>query len=361
MPVLMTPDRPSENGALPGTEQVATTRTRLHETNANSVVIGLVNNMPDAALESTERQFLELLNAAAGAIPVHLRLFSLPDVPRSEVARGHMSGGYCGIDDLWNSRLDALIVTGTEPRAPCLMDEPYWVTLTRVLEWAEANTTSTVWSCLAAHAAVLHMDGIARHMLDEKVFGIFECTSVSPHPLLTGVPAGIRIAHSRCNELQEEALAACNYTILTRSSEAGIDAFVKQRKSLFVFFQGHPEYDQRALLREYRRDIGRFLRGERETYPAMPRGYFDPVAADALARFQERAVFEPRESLLDSFPISFLESRLAPMARSSVARIYANWLSYLCARKDQTPSFKSNQRALRLLRTGASQPAQGVG
>jgi homoserine O-succinyltransferase/O-acetyltransferase len=359
MSVRVTPERPLQNGALPGVQQAAMARARSHAT--NYVAIGLVNNMPDAALESTEQQFLDLLHAAAGKTPVQLRLFSLPGVPRSEAARGHMSGRYCGIDDLWSSRLDGLIVTGTEPRAPCLMDEPYWAALARVLEWAEENTASTVWSCLAAHAAVLHMDGIARHRLDEKRFGIFECTSVSDHPLLTGVPARMRTAHSRWNDLREPALAACNYTILTRSPQAGIDAFIKQRKSLFVFLQGHPEYDRRALLREYRRDIRRFLRSELETYPAMPQGYFRPAAAAALARFQERAVARPCERLLDVFPVSLLENRLTPVARSPAVRIYANWLSYICARKHRARGFKSNRSALRLLRSGASQPAEGVG
>jgi len=51
--------------------------------------------------------------------------------------------------------------------------------------------------------------------------------------------------------------------------------FVKERKSLFLFFQGHPEYDADSLPREYRRDVGRFLRSERESYPGMPKGYFD--------------------------------------------------------------------------------------
>jgi hypothetical protein len=42
------------------------------------VTVGLVNNMPDTALQSTERQFLELIDAAAGGMAVRLRLFSLP-------------------------------------------------------------------------------------------------------------------------------------------------------------------------------------------------------------------------------------------------------------------------------------------
>jgi homoserine O-succinyltransferase/O-acetyltransferase len=36
--------------------------------------------------------------------------------------------------------------------------------------------------------------------------------------------------------------------------------FVKYNRSLFVLLQGHPEYDSATLLREYRRDVGRFLR-----------------------------------------------------------------------------------------------------
>jgi homoserine O-succinyltransferase len=37
------------------------------------LVIGLINNMPDAALEATESQFATLLAAAAGAQEVRLR------------------------------------------------------------------------------------------------------------------------------------------------------------------------------------------------------------------------------------------------------------------------------------------------
>ena len=37
----------------------------------------LVNNMPDAALEDTELQFFELLDAASGETPIFIRLCSL--------------------------------------------------------------------------------------------------------------------------------------------------------------------------------------------------------------------------------------------------------------------------------------------
>ena len=81
-----------------------------------------------------------------------------------------------------------------------------------------------------------------------------------------------------------------------------MDMFLRSRDSLFLFFQGHPEYEAGTLLREYRRDIGRFLRGERETYPSMPQGYFSKQAVEALDAFGTRAVADRREELWLSFP-----------------------------------------------------------
>ena len=72
------------------------------------------------------------------------------------------------------------------------------------------------------------------------------------------------VPHSRYNELPEEALISRGYRVLSRSSQTGADLFVGNRDSLDVFFQGHPEYEPDTLLREYRRDVGRFLvRGDR--------------------------------------------------------------------------------------------------
>ena len=102
---------------------------------------------------------------------VPLRHFSLPELPRAEAAQSHINQNYEDLSELWASRLDGLIVTGTEPRAAALTDEPYWRTLTKLIDWAEDHTISTVWSCLAAHAAVLHLDGIERRRLPRKLSG----------------------------------------------------------------------------------------------------------------------------------------------------------------------------------------------
>jgi len=308
--------------------------TRFRESHPTSIDIGLINNMPDAALDATERQFRALLGAAADGFAVHLTMYTLPEVPRTDFGRKQVAR-YASFDDLWSSHHDGLIVTGTEPLAADLKDEPFWDSLTRVLEWAEDHTYSTVLSCLAAHAGILHLDGIARRPLGDKRFGVFECVRVSDHPLTAEAPPRLQMPHSRWNEIPEEALLACGYRVLTRSDDAGVDAFVKQRKSLFVFFQGHPEYEAVTLLLEYRRDIARYLRKERETYPPMPAGYLDRDIVDALTALRERALTDRREELIAQFPIAEAAGKVTNTWRSTAESLYRNWLRYIRTRREQ--------------------------
>jgi homoserine O-succinyltransferase/O-acetyltransferase len=296
------------------------------------LVIGFVNNMPDAALETTERQFQELLASAAGDHPIRIRLFALPELPRSDDLRAYVARHYEAPGELWSSRLDGLIVTGTEPRAPRLQDEPYWPTLTRLIDWAEDHTISTVWSCLAAHAAVLHTDAITRRPFATKLSGVFECERAASHPLVAGAPSRWSVPHSRYNDLPIESLVAAGYRIVASSPEVGADLFVKEGKSLSIYLQGHPEYDADALFREYRRDVRRFLAGEREHYPEMPFGYFDDEARAAFAAFRDRATANRSPDLLHDIPTVAAE-RLAFTWREPAVRLYANWLSCLARRK----------------------------
>jgi homoserine O-succinyltransferase/O-acetyltransferase len=296
--------------------------------------IALINNMPDSALEDTEVQFFELLESSAGDLPLSLKLYSLPELPRNDAGQQHLQSFYHGIDDLLNSRFDGMIMTGTEPRQPDLRNEPYWPALTEVLNWAECNTTSTVLSCLAAHAGVLHGDGIPRHRLGDKQFGVFEYEKVKRHTLTGDIGNAMQIPHSRWNEVRADALTECGYEILTQSAAAGIDLFVKKKKdSLFVHFQGHPEYSLRTLLKEYRRDIKRFLKRERETYPTMPQGYFGAEATELLSDFRQAVEADPREELMVRFPEAAVAEALRGTWQASAASVYSNWLRYLQSRK----------------------------
>jgi homoserine O-succinyltransferase len=345
MPLLLDTSRPGASQLL---------RT------ANCLTIGLINNMPDAAVDSTERQFTALIRAAASKVVVRLLLFAMPELPRSAYTREQMAERYRGIAELWNTHIDGLIVTGTEPRMKSLKDEPYWQTLSNVVDWARDNTTSTIWSCLAAHAAVLHTDGIERHAIGAKLSGVFDYEPASSHPMTSDAAHGLRVPHSRYNELPETALTACGYRILTRSAAAGVDMFARQDQSFHLFLQGHPEYEATTLLREYRRDIGRYLRRERDEYPAMPRNYFSPAAAVIAEAFRVRALADRREHLITAFPMGALETGLDSPWRPCALGIYTKWLHYLGGRKsEERPLRKPLRRAWRDWPANAVQPVEG--
>jgi homoserine O-succinyltransferase len=309
-------------------------------TSAECVRIAFVNNMPDSALEDTEVQFFELLEAAAGNVPVRVKLHSLSGVPRGERGQQHLSSFYFSTDDLLNNQFDGAIMTGTEPRQPDLRNEPYWSALGSVLDWAESNTASTILSCLAAHAGVLHSDGIRRHPLGDKQFGVFDFAKAGKHQLTAGTGERIHFPHSRWNEVQAEELAASGYQVLTQSAEGGVDSFVKMKKqSLFVHFQGHPEYGAQTLLKEYRRDIKRFLRKERETYPSMPKGYFDAAATKLLNDFRGAASSDRREERMEGFLETALVGGLQNSWRPSAETIYRNWLQYVVSKRSDVTVF----------------------
>jgi homoserine O-succinyltransferase/O-acetyltransferase len=343
MPVTIEADR------VPAfwTEKMRPGGDRNRDGRAEGVRIALINNMPDPALEDTELQFFELLDAAAGELPVEITLYSLPGIARRERGEERLRRYYHGIDDLWSSQVDAVIMTGTEPHQPDLRQEPYWEALIQVLEWAAENTVSAILSCLAAHAGVLHSDGIARQPLGDKRFGVFASSKACDHVLTSRVSGPIRFPHSRWNEVREEDLMSFGYVILTKSAEAGVDLFAKRRgRSLFVYVQGHPEYGATTLLKEYRRDIRRFLNRERETYPSMPVGYFDPVATNLLTDFREKAWLDPQRESMDSFPDAAVAATLGRTWQSSATQIYHNWLGYVRSRKAKIQPFAPISRGI---------------
>ena len=308
------------------------------QTDAGVLHVGLVNNMPDLALEATERQFRTLLAEAAAqsgfdGAAVRLSLFALPEVPRSEGTRRSMEQSYASTNALWGSQLDGLIVTGAEPVTANLADEPFWPSLTRLIAWAEHNTVSSIWSCLAAHATVLQIDGIRRQPFGQKLCGVLPCARTSDHTMTAGLPNSFAMPHSRWNDLPARMLSDCGYRILTRLNGGGVDSFIKQRESLFIFFQGHPEYEAASLLGEYRRDIRRFLARERDAYPATPEGYFDDATAAALAVLRESALADRREQSFGNFSPALRAASLKSTWRREAVLWYRNWLRYLAERK----------------------------
>jgi homoserine O-succinyltransferase/O-acetyltransferase len=342
MPVSLCTQRDRDNNPSCQRTRCTNPSAACLERARKTMQVGLINNMPDAALLATERQFMSLLEAASPGIDVRFHLFTMAGIPRGAAVATHVEQNYAGLDKLWDTQLDALIVTGREPSTANLADEPYWDEFTRVVDWARQNTVSTIWSCLAAHATVLYIDQVARRRSERKFTGVYACSRVEAHPLMAGAPEHHALPHSRWNGLGEKDLREKGYTILTRSDLAGVDIFVQQMESLFVFFQGHPEYEANTLSLEYRRDVGRFLRGESASYPSLPHDYFDPKTAAALTALEQEAIRSTRPEMIAEVAAILEGAQPEHTWRPVAVNLIGNWLR-----------LAGEQKRLRLLASAA--------
>lgn len=102
--------------------------------------------MPDTALVATERQFTRLVGEATGG-EADIALYYLPGVPRSDQAKAILEERYRPATALYRLGADAVIVTGNEPKAARLDQEPYWPEMAALIDWA-AQAPSSLSSCL---------------------------------------------------------------------------------------------------------------------------------------------------------------------------------------------------------------------
>jgi homoserine O-succinyltransferase len=301
--------------------------------------IALVNNMPDSALQATERQFTSLIQEAAGGdFDIKLSLYTFANTPRGEIARAAMAERYGDIETLTRAGADALIVTSAPPSKPDLRSEPYWTEFEDLVDWARTSTASSLYSGLAAHAAVLHLDGVAAEPLPGKCSGVFTFERVRDEPLTDGLPGLMRIPHARRTALPMGELEAKGYRILTQSPRAGVDMFTRHGQSLFVFLEGHPEFEADSLLRDYCRDVGRFLRGEQAEYPQSPFGYFDAATERSFRALAIRARTS-REAQLLSWCGEIADAmRPARPWRAHAVALFRNWLGLIAKAGGERPA-----------------------
>ena len=107
------------------------------------------------------------------------------------------------------------------------------------------------------------------------------------------------------------------------------------QKSLFVFFQGHPEYESDTLLREYRRDIGRYLRSEAENYPLLPRNYFDARDRGRPECPAGRCDSKTGRGICAGSGRGVGVDQDHEFVETTAALLYKNWLETICARKNE--------------------------
>jgi len=289
--------------------------------------IGLLNMMPDKALEATERQFLRLIGESNQIAQFHVHPFTLPALERGAEAKAHIDAHYDTFEDLKAQGLDALIITGANVAGADLTGELFWEPLQEVMDWAWNNVTSTICSCLATHAVMQFKYGEAREARGEKLWGVYKHRVTDrAHPLVKGMNTLFDAPHSRFNRISTEQFAAADMKVLAESDVAGVHMAVSPDGFRLLCFQGHPEYDTISLHKEYKRELARLEDGEIAVKPPYPEHYYNDDLITRLDANDDDADFD-----------DLLENTWRDSARTVVG----NWVGqvYQTTNVDRTKQF----------------------
>ena len=330
MPIVAHSALPSFADLRAGGEQILTLDEALQQ-DIRELHIGLLNMMPDAALRVTEQQFVRLVGSANQIVQLYVHPFTVPGIERSPATQEYLDAHYESFADLQRDGLDGLIVTGANVSGPELASQPFAEPLAEVMTWAHEHVTSTLCSCLATHALVERFHGVKRRPLATKRWGVYPHRVVqSGHPLLHGANTRFDVPHSRWNEVTSEQLRDVGVRVLVEGVEGDFHLGTSADGIRTVYLQGHPEYHGVSLLKEYRRELDRFVAGEVDALPPTPANYLTPEAARLVGE-HVAAVLRALDAGRDvpAFPEAAFVPHLDVTWADTGRTIFNNWLGLI--------------------------------
>ena len=171
--------------------------------------------------------------------------------------------------------------------------------------------------------------GIERTRLPAKRWGVFSHKLINRiHPLVAEINTRFDVPHSRFNEIFQSDMERCGIKVLAASKEAGVHLAVSPDGFRIVFFQGHPEYDDISLLKEYKREVIRFYHGERSDYPPFPEHYFNDAVQQIFSDYERHVRFVRGIPVkhLEMFPEASVLEHIDNTWRDTAKAVFNNWL-----------------------------------
>jgi homoserine O-succinyltransferase len=137
------------------------------------------------------------------------------------------------------------------------------------------------------------------------------------------------IPHSRINAVTTDAVLGAGYRVALDSQDSGWSLITKRMERCEVLcVQGHPEYEPSSLLREYRRDVRRYLDHERDALPCLPLHCAAGTDWELLQQLQRRMIAGERDpEMALSFPFDEAASRAGWPWRSTAVNLFTQWLA----------------------------------
>lgn len=242
--------------------------------------IVIVNLMPTKI--ATEIQLARALSNTS--LQVELTLVTMDSHKTTHTSVEHMQSFYKTLEDIKKEKYDGIIVTGAPVETMPYEEVDYWKEITQLMDWAKENVYSNMFICWGAQAALYHFYGIDKHIMPQKMFGVFEQRVVRPtNPLMRGFDEYFYAPHSRYTEVyKKDILKHPELRILAESEKSGPHV-LSTDNGRQIFIMGHQEYDKGTLGREYYRDLDEGLN------PQIPLNYFTNDDPSAPVKFRWRA------------------------------------------------------------------------
>lgn len=218
--------------------------------------ICILNLMP--VKEETELQLLRALSNTP--LQVDVTFMKMNSHVSLNTSANHLNKFYNTFQELRNNKYDGLIITGAPVEQLRFEEVDYWQELSEIMEWSKIYVTSTLHICWGAQAGLYYHFQMEKHLLDEKLFGIYEHKVMNRKvPLVRGFDDYFMAPHSRHTTVRAEDIHACDQLmVLAESPDAGVFlAIANNGRQIFVM--GHPEYDRMTLHNEYIRDKNKGL------------------------------------------------------------------------------------------------------
>ena len=227
--------------------------------------IVILNLMPTKI--TTETQLLRLLSNSP--LQVEIDLMKVSTHVSKNTPEEHLLKFYHTFDYYKDEKFDGMIITGAPVETMAFEDVDYWDELCKIMDWSKNNVTSTFHICWACQAGLYHHFGIKKHLLDKKMFGIFDHKVLNRRSrLLRGFDDVFPAPHSRHTGIDEDAVRNEPILEIMAESETAGPYIIATKSRKQIFVTGHSEYDPLTLSEEYFRDLDKGLN------PELPYNYF---------------------------------------------------------------------------------------
>ena len=256
MPIVISKDIPAY-AALQQENIFVMSDERAFTQDIRPLEIAILNLMPTKV--ETETQFMRLLSNSP--LQVNVTLVYTESYKSKNTAAAHLERFYKKFDDIKDKHFDGMIITGAPVETMPFEEVAYWEELKKLFDFADKKVTSTIYICWGAQAALYYHYGIQKHLLPEKLFGVFPHRKyLEQHdPLLKGIDDVFYVPHSRHTTVYlDDVKKREDLAVLCEADEVGL-SIARSKDGRKIFLMGHMEYDRNTLKTEYERDLAKGL------------------------------------------------------------------------------------------------------